>query len=42
MYGYSTLNQQYADAASRAKDILDNPNLGEDTKKALQEYIDNS
>lgn len=42
MYNYSTLNQQYADAASRAKDILDNPNLGDDTKQALQEYIDNS
>jgi hypothetical protein len=35
MYNYSTLNQRYADAAARAKDILDNPNIGEDTKSAL-------
>ena len=42
MYNYSTLNQRYADAAARAKDILDNPNIGEDTKSALQSYLENS
>lgn len=42
MYNYSTLNQKYADAAARAKDILDNPNTDENTKTALQDYLQNN
>lgn len=42
LYNYSTLNQKYADAMQRAKDILDNPDIGEDTKAALRDYMSGS
>lgn len=42
MYNYSTLNQRYADLAARAKNILDNPDIDDNTREALQDYLANN